>query len=120
MTSKSLTAILFVLVIVASIIYGGFYLSSKRDITNCVVDSKDRSVSFSSDDKGNFSSSTNHRVYTSCGVFTVSDNIFFLRFNSADTYGMLQEGKTYDFTVVGWRNGFFSWFPNILEATPKA
>lgn len=56
------------------------------------------------------------RIYTDCGVFVVSDEPFRLHFAAADVYNELQVGETFDLTAVGWRNGLFSWFPNVVEA----
>lgn len=70
------------------------------------------------DHSTNSSGDSVYRVYTNCGVFSVEDDLFRGRFNSADTYAKLQAGGTYDFHIIGWRNGFFSTFPNILDATP--
>ncbi len=60
---------------------------------------------------------TNYRVFSSCGVFGVQDDLFLGQWNSADTFNSIEVGKTYDFEAYGWRNGFFSTFPNILHAT---
>ena len=93
------------------------YFSSIRTETGCVVDSKERYTEVSGGGDGNsVTSSTKKIVYTSCGVFNVDDNFFLLKFNSADTYGSLAEGDTFDLEVIGWRNGFLSWFPNVLSA----
>ncbi len=112
--------VLFVSVIILAIlgvIVGNvLYFSSRHTVEGCAVDSKDRGTTFTSDDDGNVTSSTNYRVYTDCGTFVVEDNFFLGKFNSADTYGSLKEDHTYDLEVIGWRNGFFSWFPNILSA----
>lgn len=113
---KAGVALVIVLVAVVAVIGSVAYFGSHTTAHSCTVDSKDRSVTVTSDSDGNVSSSTDYRVYTSCGVYTVSDNIFFGKFNAADTYGSLHEGSTYDLDVVGWRNGFFSMFPNILSA----
>lgn len=91
------------------------YFGSIRTETGCVVDSKERYTSFSSSKDGT-TTTQKKLVYTSCGVFTVDDNFFLLRFNSADTYGSLKEGDTFNLEVIGWRNGFLSWFPNVLSA----
>jgi hypothetical protein len=91
------------------------YFASVRTLDDCEVTAKDRSVSVSSDSNGNVKSTTDQRVYTSCGVFTVTDNPLLLRFNSADTYGALVEGQTLDLEVIGWRVGLLSWFPNVLS-----
>lgn len=59
------------------------------------------------------------RVYTEdCGTFSVQDNLFLLRFNSADVYGAIEPGQTYNLKTAGLRVPLFSWFPNVLEATP--
>lgn len=106
-----------VLVVAIALIYAFAYFGSRTTVESCTVTSKDRGVSITSDGDGNTTSSTNYRVYSSCGTFEVQDNLFLGKFNSADTYGALVEGETYDFDVIGWRNGFLSLFPNILETS---
>jgi hypothetical protein len=57
-----------------------------------------------------------YRVYTeNCGVFTVKDEAWLGLYNSADTYAKIKTDKSYDFQTVGWRNGFFSSFENIVK-----
>lgn len=104
--------------VVGAIAVGGFVLySSTQETQTCTVDSKDRSVKVTSSDNGAVSSRTDLRVYTTdCGTFSVSDDMLRGKFNSSDTYGKLQDGHTYEMDTIGWRNGFFSLFPNILEA----
>lgn len=59
---------------------------------------------------------TDYRIYTDqCGTLQVVDDLFAGRFNSADEYARLREGETYTLTTLGWRNGLFSTFPNIVE-----
>ena len=55
------------------------------------------------------------RIYTSCGVFQNTDSILRGKNTSADVYGRVMVGKTQTFHVVGWRFGFNSDFPNVLE-----
>ena len=61
-----------------------------------------------------------YRVYTSGSTYVVKD--FFgsegSRFNSADTYGKLQIGKTYVIKSYGYRIPWSSSFWNLTEATP--
>jgi len=52
-------------------------------------------------------------------VFEVTDSLFKLRFNSADTYNLIQVGETYTFTAGGYRIPFFSMYPNIYEMTKE-
>ncbi len=102
---------LFAIVAVVVLGSGGLYLTTKHTET-CTVASKERTTHVSDG-----TSTQQKLVYTNdCGTFTVDDAWYQGKFNSADTYGMLKDGKTYTLTVMGWRNGFFSWFPNILSA----
>lgn len=58
-----------------------------------------------------------YRVYTEdCGTLSVEDSISVGRWDSADLYGTIKEGETYEVFTGGYRNGFLSMFPNILEA----
>jgi hypothetical protein len=86
------------------------YAQTEATYTNCVVTKTDRTT--------NSDNQSQARVYTeNCGTFEVSDNLFKGQFNSADTFGALVPGETYDFETIGFRNGFLSIFPNILEAS---
>lgn len=81
--------------------------------SSCIVTGKDHAYTSEG--------SSRYRVYTSnCGVFEVQDSVFHGQFRSADTYGSIQNGHTYDFTTYGIRFGFLGGglFPNILKATP--
>ena len=48
-------------------------------------------------------------------VFEITDALFFGRFDSSTTYGSIEVGSTYEFTVRGKRNEFLSMYPNIYE-----
>lgn len=78
--------------------------------TGCTVDEKEDRALAALDKR-------DPRVYTSCGVFVIADVPLLGHFNSADVYATLQPGHTYTLTTSGWRNGLFSWFPTITEAT---
>lgn len=81
------------------------------DTTDCTVTEKYVAVSNKTSEK---------RLNTSCGVFKVEDELSQGDWNSADRYAQIEEGKTYDFETYGFRNGFFSSFPNIAKATEVA
>ena len=49
-------------------------------------------------------------------VYEITDSLLSGRFNSSDIYGEIEVGKTYRFTVAGFRNPLFSWYPNIYKA----
>ncbi|ALH46894.1 secreted protein [Mycobacterium phage Theia] len=75
----------------------------------CLVEEKDRTTKVVD---GN--SRSEMRIYTDCGVFVVEDNLL-AGFNSADVYGRLKPGKTYEITTGGYRIGFLSEFPKIID-----
>jgi hypothetical protein len=57
-----------------------------------------------------------YRVYTeNCGTMVNRDALFAGKFNSADVQGALEDGETYEITTWGYRLGFLSMFPNIVE-----
>lgn len=47
--------------------------------------------------------------------FTLNDSVWHWKWNTADTYAMIEEGQTYNFHCSGVRIPLFSMFPNILE-----
>ncbi|MFJ4288009.1 hypothetical protein ACIPY0_20400 [Paenarthrobacter nicotinovorans] len=99
---------LVILLIAAWIITTAIWVNTPGEAT-CTIQGKE-SVA-----KGE--SGHEYRVYTDkCGTFAVHDELWLGRFNAADTYGSIKEGKTYSLETVGWRNGFFSTFPNIINA----
>jgi hypothetical protein len=55
-----------------------------------------------------------YRLSTSCGPFNVEDSLAG-GFNSWDTWQALQVGKVYDIRSGGYRVGFASAFPTVLE-----
>lgn len=112
------SALLGVLIIAAVIaaVTGGVALwksyYSEDTHTNCKVLSKDRTK--------NSDGNSDARVYTeNCGTFQVKDTLVKGNFRSGDLYGSIQPDHVYDFTSIGWRNGFFSMFPNIIKVTAK-
>src|SRR4030095_50515 len=81
----------------------------------CKVVDKDRSTEVVD---GN--SKSVFRIYTEgCGddnaTLGLADNFLAGNFNASDTFGRIKVGKTYEFTTVGVRNGFFSSFREITK-----
>lgn len=82
--------------------------------TGCVVDSKEN---FSVSD-GDGAAHTVYRVYTeNCGVFEVQDLLFIGNIRTADLYGSIKEGATYDFETRGYRVPLLSTFPVIVKVS---
>ena len=63
--------------------------------------------------------SSKYLIYAEDGVYENTDNIFRMKFNSADVYNQLQNGKTYMCDTYGWRVPFLSMYPNIVECKEK-
>lgn len=78
----------------------------------CTVNDKDAVSTGSGDSRRN-----EYRVYTEqCGTLVVKDSLVIGRFDSADLYGSLKPGSTYEMELGGYRQGALSMFPNIIDA----
>lgn len=105
-------AVLAVLAVVGAIGFG-VKNALHEDVRTCTVTSKERLPQ----SEGGF----DQRVYTEeCGVLKVGDAVFAGHYNSADTWASIEEGRTYRLTSRGYRVGFLSMFPNIIEAEEVA
>ena len=47
--------------------------------------------------------------------FKIEDNMLRGQFNATSIFNKLKIGKTYNLTVVGFRNGLLSEYPNIIK-----
>lgn len=54
-------------------------------------------------------------IYTDHGTLKLEDDIFRGNFNSSDVYGSLRVDSTYTFQMSGYRIGFTSTYPNIID-----
>lgn len=104
--TKTITAL--AALAIAGAVLTGCGIQYDGDTTNCTVTDKYVRVS----DKGSYK-----MIASSCGTFTVEDELSQGNWNSADVYAGIEIGKTYDFETYGFRNGFLSSFPNINSAT---
>lgn len=84
---------------------------NRHTYTNCTVTGKDRG--FLAKNKSDM------RVYTSCGTFKSDDLLFIGQINSADIYGSMTTGDTFDITASGFRIPILSQFPVIQEVVKK-
>lgn len=83
----------------------------------CTVTDKDRSTKVVDG-----SSQSVFRIYTeNCGAdnetLGLADNILQGNFNASDMYAKIKVGETYRVETVGYRNGFFSSFREIVRFT---
>lgn len=106
----------FYLVAIAAITVGivlgglGFeiYSMSHTETMTCTVVNKDRTT--------NQEGGSDMRVYTEdCGTLAVGDSLLDGVWNSADVFGKIEGGKTYEFETRGVRVPFLSRFPIITS-----
>lgn len=112
--SRITAVIITVIVVALSVIFSVFPSFNDHTYTATVTD-KERIVKnqdeevdsyyliFCKDDEGNYYE------------FKNEDNFLRLKFNSSSVYNQLEVGETYQFTVVGFRIGLFSWYENIIK-----
>lgn len=104
---------LFVIIAIAVISIIIFNIASyvHTSTVSATVTGKERVTQMTG--KDNFESF--YLVYTDKGTMKLEDDVLRGNWYSSDVYGRLQEGTTYMFTVSGYRFGFFSMYPNIIE-----
>ena len=54
-------------------------------------------------------------VYTEKGTMKLEDDMFRGNYYSSDVYGKIKQDSTYTFTTSGYRIGWLSSYPNIIE-----
>ena len=80
---------------------------------------QDREITIKKTERVMFSNNSKYLIYTEDGVYENVDSILRMKFNSADVYGQLQNGRTYICDTYGWRIPFFSMYPNIVSCREK-
>lgn len=89
--------------------YSSKYKLSERTVIIKVLD-KERLVESSGDDI-----TSRYIVYTDIGVFENTDSYVFSKYNSSDIQGKLRFDSVYSVNVAGWRDEFWSSYPNIIN-----
>lgn len=57
-----------------------------------------------------------YRIYTSdCGQLANEDSLLRAKFDSADIWQSIPDSGPVELRIAGFRNGFFSQFPNVFE-----
>lgn len=103
-------SVIVALLVAAGIGFSFFSASQTNTATACVVTDKNRTTTPEGE--------SSHRIYTeNCGTFSADDSLLDFKFNSADIYGSIKVGGTYNFDTRGVRLPIFSSFPNIINAT---
>jgi hypothetical protein len=116
---KFAVIVTFILVAVIAVVTSVTTFAVTGTATDCTVTRTETAIVGTGSDM-----KAQKRVYTqgcngenSIQVFTADDSLLDGQFNSADIYGSIQEGHTYDFTTRGARIPFLNGFPNITSVT---
>jgi hypothetical protein len=97
----------------------GIVVALSEGIIKCC---NERTITTTVTDKGvkrHGESNDKYLVYTDDGTYEITDSLFWPRFDSSDLYGCIEVGKTYQFTVAGYRVPLLTMYPNIYEAKAK-
>lgn len=108
--TNSLIGILATMVIIAAIAIEISKYNNVDIITTRVV-GKERIVESNS----NNGVSSYYLVFTEGGTFKLQDDIVYGNFRSSDWYGDIKLNEVYEFEVIGWRIGYISEYPNIVN-----
>ena len=54
-------------------------------------------------------------IFTEAGTFKLEDDLIYGNFNSSDWYGRIKRDSTYTFDLIGYRIGYMSEYPNIVN-----
>jgi len=95
-----------IFIILFSLFFGLATTFHKATVTDKVL-GKERVVYSSSNSK--------YLIYGNNETYQDTDSLWLGKFNSSDLYGHIQTGHTYQFTVIGWRVPFLSWYRNIIS-----
>lgn len=108
------TSIKLFFALIAALIIGGIIFEIKAyntiNTVTAKVEGKERITEKSGDHLNSF-----YLVYTDKGTMKLEDDIFRGNFYSSDVYGKIKEDSTYTFTTSGYRIGWMSSYPNIIE-----
>ena len=107
--SSNLITILVTTLIIGSIAFG---ISGYGNVQTVIakVEGKERITETVGDRIESY-----YLVYTDKGTMKLEDDIFRGNFYSSDVYGKLKQDSTYTFKTSGYRIGFMSEYPNIIE-----
>ncbi len=104
---------IFVFIIITMIIMMKFKITTYTHTSVITATVSDKERITQSDGENGISSF--YLVYTDKGTFKLEDDIFRGNWESSDVYGSLKTDSTYTFTTSGYRFGFFSMYPNIIN-----
>jgi hypothetical protein len=102
--------ILVVVLIIAGIFFSISRYNNKQTVKTKVTD-KERITTSGSDGKVE----SYYLIFTDAGTFKLEDDLIYGNFNSSDWYGRIKRDSTYTFDLIGYRIGYMSEYPNIVN-----
>jgi len=102
--------IILVAVLIIGIVTFNIKSYSNVETVTVRVEGKERITEQSGEKLNSF-----YLVYTDKGTFKLEDDMFRGNFYSSDVYGKLRQDSTYTFKTSGYRIGYMSSYPNIIE-----
>lgn len=106
-SAEIITAIIGIIIIVIIAVVSINYTYGNEQ--NLEITVKDKYI------KNNDGSDIYMVVDTNGNAYKITDMLFLGKFNSTDLYNKLNIGETYEIKTTGYRNKFFSSYPNINE-----
>lgn len=94
------------------LVYRHYKYASERTVTFTITRLPNRDMQYNASGHENTYANL---VYTDHGTFKNVDSTFPWKRNSSDLYGQLLTGKKWTCDVAGWRNGFFSNYPDLIR-----
>jgi hypothetical protein len=104
------TIIGLVAIVIAVIIGVNIAGYANRETFTTRVTDKERIVTGSGEHLDSY-----YLIYTERGTYKLEDDLLYGNFRSSDWYGSIKVDSTYEFTTIGFRIGFASEYPNIVE-----
>ena len=86
-----------------------------RETVTLTIRDKGISTSVHSNGNGNASTSVNYLIFTDGETLTDNNCLILGKWGSSESYGNIQTGHTYIFTVYGWRIPVISRYRNIIS-----
>jgi len=102
--------ILVVVLIIVGIFFSVSRYNNKQTIKTKVTD-KERITQGGGDGRVE----SYYLIFTEAGTFKLEDDLIYGNFNSSDWYGRIKRDSTYTFDVIGYRIGYMSEYPNIVN-----
>jgi hypothetical protein len=93
------------IMIIVGVLFSLSKYNNKQTVKTKVID-KERVIT---------SANSYYLIFTEDGTFKLEDDLIYGNFNSSDWYGQIRRDSTYTFSLIGYRIGLMSEYPNIIS-----